>query len=143
MREIQRDASRSLGALSEETGVAQSTLWRRLQEFEASGLIRGRVAVLDADRAGCKLCVLANVSLHDHTEEAVAAFSNLVQRHPEIMECHAVSGNSDYIIKVRVSDVEAYERFMTHNLLRNPHVRSVVSSFSLKEIKYATEVPLD
>ena len=73
LREIQRDASRSLGALSEETGVAQSTLWRRLQEFEASGLIRGRVAVLDADRAGCKLCVLASVSLHDHTEEAVAA----------------------------------------------------------------------
>jgi len=142
LREMQRDASLSLAALSQKVSVAQSTLWRKLQDFEASGLIKGRVALLDPSLAGCKLCVLASVSLHDHTEEAVTAFTNLVFRHREIMECHAISGTADYSIKVRVEDVEAYERFMTHTLLRNPFVRSVVSSFSLREIKSSTELPL-
>ena len=142
IREIQQDASLSLGELAERTGMAQSTVWRRLQDFGASGLIRKRVALLDPAKAGCKLCVLASVSLRDHTEEAVSAFASLVGRHPEIMECHAVSGAADYIMKVRVEDVEAYERFMTHNLLRSPYVRSVVSSFSLKEIKCSTELPV-
>lgn len=142
LKEIQRDAARPLTALSEATGVAQSTLWRKLQDFEAAGLLNGRVALLNPAKADCNLCVLASVSLHDHTEEAVTAFASLVKTHSEIMECHAVSGSSDYIMKVRVRDVEAYEAFMTHNLLRNPHVRSVVSSFSLKEIKYSTELPI-
>ena len=122
--------------------MAQSTLWRKLQEFEASGLIKRRVAILDPAMAGCKLCVLASVSLHDHTEEAVDAFTGLVARHPEIQECHAVSGSADYILKVRVEDVEAYENFMTHSLLRSPFVRSVTSSFSLREIKNSTELPI-
>jgi len=142
LREIQRDASLSLSALSDKVGVAQSTLWRKVQEFETSGLITGRVALLDPTLAGCKLCVLASVSLNDHTDEAVTAFTNLVMRHHEILECHAVSGTADYIIKVRVEDVEAYERFMSHSLLRNPFVRSVVSSFSLREIKSSTALPL-
>lgn len=142
LREIQRDATRSLQALSETVSVAQSTLWRKLQEFEASGLIKRRVAILDPAMAGCKLCVLASVSLHDHTEEAVDAFTGLVARHPEIQECHAVSGSADYILKVRVEDVEAYENFMTHSLLRSPFVRSVTSSFSLREIKNSTELPI-
>ena len=142
LREIQRDATRSLQALSETVSVAQSTLWRKLQEFEASGLIKRRVAILDPAMAGCKLCVLASVSLHDHTEEAVDAFTGLVARLPEIQECHAVSGSADYILKVRVEDVEAYENFMTHSLLRSPFVRSVTSSFSLREIKNSTELPI-
>ena len=142
LREIQRDATRSLQALSETVSVAQSTLWRKLQEFETSGLIKRRVAILDPAMAGCKLCVLASVSLHDHTEEAVDAFTGLVARHPEIQECHAVSGSADYILKVRVEDVEAYENFMTHSLLRSPFVRSVTSSFSLREIKNSTELPI-
>ncbi|MEO0692981.1 MAG: Lrp/AsnC family transcriptional regulator [Pseudomonadota bacterium] len=142
LREIQHDASLSLAELGARVGMAQSTVWRKLQEFEGSGLIRGRVTLLDPAKAGAKLCVFASVSLEDHSEDAVAEFSRIVSTHPEILECHAVSGLADYIVKIRVSDVEAYERFMTTALLRNPHVRSVTSSFSLREIKYATALPL-
>lgn len=142
LREIQRDASLSLAELGTRVGMAQSTVWRKLQEFEGAGLIRGRVTLLDPARAGASLCVFASVSLEDHSEEAVAEFSRIVSTHPEILECHAVSGLADYIVKIRVRDVEAYERFMTTALLRNPHVRSVTSSFSLREIKYATALPL-
>ncbi len=142
LRALQSDGSASLATLAERAGMAQSTVWRKVQEFEAAGLIRGRVALLDPAKAGTKLCVFAQVTLDSHAEEAVAAFVRMVSAHPEIMECHAVSGTADYFLKIRVADVEAYEAFMTANLLRNAHVRAVVSSFSLREVKYTTALPL-
>lgn len=142
LMELQSDAAQPLAALGRKVGMAQSTVSRKLQEFEAAGLVRGRVVLLDPGKAGVALCVFASVSLEDHSEAAVRDFASVVAAHPEILECHAVSGTSDYILKIRVADVQAYERFMTHVLLRNPHVRSVVSSFSLREIKYATALPL-
>ena len=142
LRALQRDATRSLAALSEHLGIAQSTLWRRLNDLEKSGVVRSRVALLDPAKVGAKLCVLAMVSLEDHSEEAVQAFAQMVAAHPEIMECHKVSGASDYVLKIRARDVEAYEDFQTRYLLRNKWVRSVQSSFVLKEVKTTTEVPL-
>ena len=142
LQEIQADASLSLAEIATRVGMAQSTVWRKLQEFEATGLIRGRVALLDPAKVGAKLCVLASVSLQDHSEPSVRGFTDLVRRLPEILECHKVSGEADYMLKVRVTDVEAYEDFMSHNLLRSPFVRAVVSSFVLKEIKATTALPV-
>jgi Lrp/AsnC family transcriptional regulator len=142
LRELQRDAARPLAELGEAVGMSQSTVWRKLHEFEAAGVVTGRVALLDPSKVGAKLCVFAQVSLSDHSEDAVAAFARIVRSHPEILECHAISGSADYILKIRTSDVEEYEQFMTHALLRSPHVRSVVSSFSLRQIKHTTALPL-
>ncbi|KAJ55094.1 AsnC family transcriptional regulator [Actibacterium mucosum KCTC 23349] len=142
LREIQGDASVSLAALAERLDMAQSTLWRRLNDLEAAGVITGRVALLDPAKVGAELCVFASVSLHDHAEAAVDDFANVIRAHPEILECHAISGAADYILKIRVHDVAAYERFMTHVLLRNKHVQSVQSSFSLKQLKSTTRLPL-
>ena len=75
-------------------------------------------------------------------KDTIEAFSAVVRNHPEIMECYALSGAFDYMLKVRASDVESYETFMTHHLLRNPHVRNVVSSFVLRELKSSTELPI-
>lgn len=122
--------------------MAQSTVWRKLQELEAAGVIRGRVALLDPGKAGCKLTVLASITLSDHAEQTVNGFASLIRGHPEIVECLATAGDADYQLKVRVRDVEAYESFMTHTLLRSPFVRSVHSSFVLKELKSTTELPL-
>ncbi len=142
LREIQRDSSASLAQLAEKVGMAQSTVWRKLQEFENAGVLRGRVALLDPSKVGAKLCVFATVSLKDHSEAAVGGFARMVRSHPEILECHAVTGASDYFLKIRCRDVEAYEHFMTHVLLRDPHVQAVQSSFSLKPLKDTTELPL-
>jgi Lrp/AsnC family transcriptional regulator len=142
LRALQRDGAASLAELGERVGMAASTVWRKVQEFERAGLVRRRVALLDPGKAGAKLCIFASVRLSDHSEAAVGAFAAIVARHPEIMEAHAISGTSDYILKIRCADVESYEAFMSHNLLRSAHVRSVVSSFSLKELKYTTELPL-
>ena len=140
--EIQSDATLSLAALSERLSMAQSTLWRKLNDLDASGVIQRRVAILDPAKLDLKLCVLAMVTLEDHSEEAVAGFTNLVSNHPEILECHKVSGASDYFLKIRAADVEAYEAFQTRYLLRSAWVRSVQSSFVLKEVKATTELPL-
>ncbi len=142
LREIQRDSSLSLGELAERCGMSQSTVWRKVQELDGAGVILHRVAVLDPAKVGCKLCVLAAITLIDHSEQTVEGFASLIRGHPEIVECLATSGVADYRMKIRVSDVEAYERFMTHVLLRSPFVREVHSSFVLKELKSTTELPV-
>ena len=111
LREIQRDCTLSQVALAERCGMAPSTVWRKLQEFENSRLIAGRVALLDPVLAGRKLCVLAHITLADHSEAAIEGFTRLVERHADIQECFKVSGTSDYMLKIRVADVEAYGKF--------------------------------
>lgn len=122
--------------------MSQSSAWRKIQELEADGVIRKRVTLLDPGKLDLKLCVIAHVTLEDHHEEAVASFAAVVLERPEIMECYALSGAFDYMLKIRARDVESYEAFMTRYLMRNPHVRTVVSSFVLRELKFSTELPL-
>lgn len=142
LREIQQDSAASLATLAERVGMAQSTLWRKLQEFDAAGIVTARVALLDPAKVGAKLCVFATVSLQDHSEASLAAFSRLVDRHPEILECHAITGTADYMLKIHTADVESYEHFMTHALLRSDVVQAVHSSFSLKALKRTTSLPV-
>lgn len=139
---LQRDSSLSAAKLAETLGMAPSTLWRKVQELEAAGVIRGRVALLDPEKIGCKLTVLAAITLRDHAEETVTGFQRLIETRPEVTECLATSGSADYSLKIRVADVEAYERFMTQTLLRSSFVREVQSSFVLKELKHTTALPL-
>lgn len=139
---IQADSSLSLAELAEKSGMSQSSAWRKVQELEATGVIRKRVTLLDPRKLDLKLCVIAHVTLEDHHEEAVASFAAVVEERPEIMECFALSGTSDYMLKIRARDVEDYDAFMTRYLMRNPHVRTVVSSFVLRELKFSTELPI-
>ena len=85
---------------------------------------------------------MASIKLQDHKEETVEGFARLIQGQAQIVECLATSGSADYILKIRVKDVEAYEQFMTNHLLRSPFVSEVHSSFVLKELKSTTEVPI-
>lgn len=139
---VQTNASLSLAELADEAGMSQSSAWRKIQDFEAEGIIVRRVTLLDPRKLDLKLCAIAHVTLEDHHEEAVASFAAVVRDRPEIMECHALSGTFDYMLKIRSKDVETYEAFMTRYLMRNPHVRTVVSSFVLRELKFSTELPL-
>lgn len=140
--EVQRDCDQSLAVLSERLSIAQSTLWRRMNDLAASGAILRRVAILDPAKVGAGLCVLAQITLEDHAEDTVEGFSRMVELRPEILECHKISGGADYNLKVRVANVAAYEEFQTRHLLRSPWVRSVQSSFVLNEVKATTELPL-
>ncbi len=139
---VQADSTLSVAEMAERTGMSQSSAWRRLQELEAEGVVRKRVGLLDPAKLDLRLCAIAHVTLEDHHEEAVASFAAFVEGRPEIMECYALSGSFDYMLKIRTRDVETYEAFMTRYIMRNPHVRTVVSSFVLKELKSTTELPI-
>lgn len=139
---VQADSGLSLAELAEKAGMSQSSAWRKIQDLEADGVIRKRVTLLDPKKLDLKLCAIAHVTLEDHHEEAVASFAAVVRAQPEIMECYALSGTFDYMLKIRAKDVESYEAFMTRYLMRNPHVRTVVSSFVLRELKFSTELPI-
>ena len=142
LREIQGDATLSLQSLAERLAMSQSTVWRKLQDFDAAGVVTGRVALVAPAAVDLKVCVIANITLTNHSEEATATFQRLVDERPEIMECHAISGAYDYMLKVRVRDVEAYEAFLSRWLLPNPFVASVSSGFTLRELKHSTALPL-
>ncbi len=142
LRELQQDAGASLAQLADRCGMATSTVWRKVQEFEAAGLLVGRVAILDPKAAGAGLCVFATVRLKDHSEAAIAGFARVVSTQPHILEAHAISGGADYMLKIRCRDVEDYEVFMSQHLLRAGVVKSVESAFSLKALKFTTALPL-
>lgn len=142
LRQLQHDASLSLAELSARCGMAQSTVWRKVQEFEATGVILRRVALLDPAQVGCRLTVLASVTLTENTLAARDAFTQHISAHPEIVECASVSGQCDYMLKIRVADVEAYETFLSHGLLSCNLVRDIQSSFVLRNLKSTTELPI-
>lgn len=142
LRVLQRDAGATVEALAEAAGLSPASAWRRAKALEATGVVTARVALADPAKLDRALCVFADVSLREHAPERRAAFERFVAEAEEVMECHATSGGRDYLLKIRVRDVAAYEAFLMEALLAHPAVASASSSFSLRELKYATALPV-
>lgn len=139
---LQRDATLSARALAERLGQAQSTIWRRLNSLEQTGIIRARVALLDPTRAGVGVCVFVQINLTGHSPAIRAAFEALVMRTPEIMDCFAVTGGFDYSLIVRCGSVEDFETLLMHHILAHDSVANASSQFALRHIKAETALPL-
>jgi Lrp/AsnC family transcriptional regulator len=142
LREIQRDATASLKDLAERLAMSQSTVWRRIQEFEAAGLIAGRVTLLDPARLGLGVCVFVHANLRDHSTESRDGFERFIAGQSEVLECFSVTGPHDYVLIIRTRDVAAYEDFLMHRLLAHPKVASAQSDFALRQLKYTTSLPI-
>lgn len=139
---LQRDATLSVQQLAEAVGLSPTPVWRRLKALQESGVLRARVTLMDREKLGLSICVLAHVTLTRHTEGAVEAFERMVATCSEIMECASTTGESDYLIKVIVADMKAYDRFLQEKLFRQSGVASVRSSVVLREVKYETALPV-
>jgi len=139
---LQEDNRQSTQALADKVGLSSTPVWRRVRELEDSGVIRRHVALMDREKLGLSLCVLAHVSLVRHSEGAVEDFERLVQASPEIIECHAITGEADYVIKVVVTDMKAYDQFLQLGIFKLPGVSSVRSNVVLREVKYETALPI-
>ena len=139
---LQADARLSTQALAEKVGLSATPVWRRVKEMEERGLIRAHVALLDREKLGLSICVLANVSLVRHSEGAVEQFERLVATQREIVECHAITGEADYVIKVVAADMKAYDLFLQQHIFKLPGVASVRSNVVLREVKYETALPV-
>jgi Lrp/AsnC family transcriptional regulator, leucine-responsive regulatory protein len=139
---LQRHGKQSAQQLADAVGMSVTPVWRRLKELEQSGVVRGDVVLMDREKLGLAVCVWAYVTLVRHEEQATEDFERLAAGCPEIMECASITGEADYVIKVVVSDMKAYDRFLQDKLFRLKSISGVRSNVVLKEVKYETALPL-
>ena len=142
LRTIQEDATATLEQIAGTAGSSTASAWRRVKAMEDAGVITGRVAVLDPTKTGWPLCAFADVSLKDHSGDNRRSFERFVTSADEVMECHSLAGARDYLLKIRAPDIQAYEAFLMERLLAHPAVASASSSFSLRELKFTTALPV-
>ena len=141
LAELQRDSRQTVQQLAMAVGLSSTPCWKRVKELEASGVIRRYAALVDREKVGLSLCVLAELNLTRHSEEDVREFERAVADCPQIVSCYATTGQADYVIKVLVPDIKHYEAFLHETAFKLPGVTHVRSSVVLKEVKAETRVP--
>ncbi|MEM7411822.1 MAG: Lrp/AsnC family transcriptional regulator [Myxococcota bacterium] len=141
LRELQRDASRSIEQIAAEVGLTQNPCWRRIKRLEAEGVIERRVALVDPAALGLGLTVFVSVRTNQHTDAWLARFAKGVRAIPEVVELYRMSGEIDYLMKIVARDVADYDRIYKR-LIRVADLYDVSSSFAMERIKSTTELPL-
>jgi Lrp/AsnC family leucine-responsive transcriptional regulator len=140
--ELQRNGRISNVDLADAVGLSPSPCLRRVRDLESAGVIDRYAAIIDQNAAGRSLSVFVQVTLERQIETALDAFERSVSERPEVMECYLMTGDSDYLLRVVVADVSAYEVFLKDHLTRIPGVSAIKSSFALNRVKYETALPL-
>lgn len=141
LSQLQRDGTLSVDALSERVSLSRNACWRRVKLMEERGLIKDRVAILDAEAAGCGLSVFIFVRAASHDADWLKQFREAVGAFPEIVGVYRTSGDLDYVLRARVSDVKAYDR-LYQRLIARVKLADVSASFVMEEIKETTQIPL-
>jgi Lrp/AsnC family transcriptional regulator len=139
---LQRDSTIAVAELAEQVGLSQSTCWRRINLLEQAGIIRSRVALLDAKALGLEVTVFANIKLSAHGRRSLSEFEEAISQCPEVVECYTMSGEMDFLLRIVARDIEAYERFLRETLLQMPSVQEVHSHIALSQVKHTTMLPL-
>ena len=138
---LQEDATLSLQHIADTIHLSQNATWRRIQKMEEAKVIKKRVALLDAARLGVGLTVFVQVRAAEHSEAWLEEFAAAVQTIPEIVEFYRMTGEVDYLIKMRVADMAGYDRAYKR-LIGAARLGDVSASFAMEEIKASTAIPL-
>ena len=139
---LQDDARLSNVDLAKAVGLSPSPCLARVRALEEAGFISRYVSLLDPRRMGLNVSVFIQVALEKQVERALGVFEQAIRDRPEVMECYLMTGESDYLLRVVVPDLQALERFILDVLSRIPGVGNIKSSFALKQVKYQTALPL-
>ncbi|KQO85449.1 Lrp/AsnC family transcriptional regulator [Methylobacterium sp. Leaf91] len=139
---LQEDARLTVLQLGERVGLSASPCARRVRRLEAAGVIKAYVAVVDQTAVGLPVSVFASVKLERQREEELDRFTMAVIRWPEVVDCYLMTGQRDYLLRIVVEDLEAYERFLKNKLTRLDGVAAIESSFALGQIKRANALPI-
>jgi Lrp/AsnC family leucine-responsive transcriptional regulator len=139
---LQVEGRLTIQELAERCGLSPSPCLRRVRALEAAGIIKGYAAVIDQARVGLPVSVFASVKLERQREEALDRFEANVARWPEVVDCYLMTGQRDYLLRIVVRDIEAYERFLKDKLTRLDGVASIESSFALGQIKRSAALPI-
>jgi DNA-binding Lrp family transcriptional regulator len=143
LTELQRDSRQTVQQLAERVGLSSTPCWKRVKEMESAGIIRGYTALVDREKVGLSLCVIAELNLTRHSEDEVRRFEKAVADAPQIVSCYSTTGQADYVIKVLVRDIKDYEQFLHETAFKLPGVTHVRSSVVLKEVKSELRLPIE
>ena len=137
---LQKDGRMTNATLAEKIGLSQSACSRRLDNLEKSGVIRGYHARLSNAALGHRMTAIVHISLSGQFEKTLSDFEAAVKRCPNVLSCHLMSGEYDYILRIAAKDLQDYERIHKQWLTAMPHVTKINSSFALREIVDRTAV---
>ena len=139
---VQREGALSVAEVAARTGLSTTTCWRRIQALEQSGVIKGRVALLDRAALGLDVTIFAHVKLSSQGRDAIAAFAEAIRERPEVLDCYTTMGEWDFMLRVVTRDIKAYEAFYLDHLSKLPNVQSINSSVTVTVIKETTILPI-
>lgn len=138
---LQQDASRSLDDIAREVGSSKTPVWNRIRKLKEAGVIGQQTVVLDAEALGFEACFFVLIRTSEHEADWQARFLKALQDRPEVQEAHRLAGDIDYILKVRVENARAYDRFY-QALIGEVRVHNVTALLSMEQIKSTTMLPL-
>jgi Lrp/AsnC family transcriptional regulator len=138
---LQRNAELTIQELSKEVHLSTTPCWKRINQLKNNGYINKTVSLVDRKRVGAKVTAMVSIKVNNHNQERISIFAKTIQDIPEVIECYRMSGETDYLLKVVVSDIESYDIFYK-NLIEKVQFLKVTSNFAIEEIKSTTEIPL-
>ncbi len=139
---LQKDSTLSTSEIAEQVGLSTTPCWRRIQAMEKSGVIKSRVALANPKKLNVALTVFVMVKTNQHNPMWLEKFADLAMEFPEIVEFYRMSGEVDYLLKVVVPDMKAYDNFYK-TLITKINFSDISSSFAMEELKYTTALPID
>ena len=139
---LQKDATLSVNEIGEKVNLSSTPCWRRIQRLERDGYIQRRVALLDPEKLNVGVTVFVAIKTNQHNEAWFRKFSDVVSTIPQIVEFYRMSGENDYLLRVVVPDIKAYDA-VYRRMIRDIELFDVSSSFAMEQIKYTTALPLD
>ncbi len=142
LRSLQEDASRPVAELADKVNLSVNACWRRIKRFEEQGIITARVALLDAAQIGLQLTAFVSVRTNQHNPDWLKAFAAGVEAIPEVVEFYRLSGDIDYLLKIRLRDINDYDR-VYKALIATAPIADVSSSFTMEELKHTTALPIN
>ncbi len=132
----------SVTTIAESIGLSASPCLRRIKMMEKAGIISRYVALLNQHEVGLPVSVFVSIKLESQKEPALDKFSKAIARWPEVLECYLMTGPRDYLLRVVVADLQAYEGFVKEKLTRLDGIASIESSFALGQVKYTNVLPI-
>ncbi|MTH77676.1 Lrp/AsnC family transcriptional regulator [Paracoccus aestuariivivens] len=139
---LQEDATLSLDDIAARVGASKTPVWNRIRKLREAGVIRGQVALLDPDSLGLDACFFVLIRTSEHDPDWARKFLSAVRARPEVIEAHRLAGDIDYILKVRVRNARAYDRFY-QALISEVKIHNVTALLSMEELKATTALPLE
>jgi Lrp/AsnC family transcriptional regulator len=142
LRILQEDCTRPVAEIGKAVGLSTTPCWRRIQKLEEAGIIRRRVALLDPKKVNAGVTVFVSISTNQHSLAWLERFHTVIIDFPEVVEFYRMSGQVDYLLRVVVPDIDAYDAFYKR-LIAKIQLANVSSAFAMEQIKFTTALPLD